>query len=321
MDSKIYYQIILFSFVLFSFLNLPDTVFANKDINTERLALYKKTSAVVSIPWYYLAAMDQYERNIKSDSEPEEIISIKFNKNLWYGPGNISSIKTSSIIPLFNGIGKDGNGDNIADISNDEDILYTAATLLSENGVAEEDIKISLWNYYQRDLSVKTILNIAEVYNKLQKIDLSDRHFPVDMSYNYSYNNTWGHRRGFGGNRIHEGTDIFASYGTPVKASTYGVVELKGWNIYGGWRIGIRDIHNIYHYYAHLNEYEENLQIGDVIEPGDSLGTVGSTGYGPPGTTGKFPPHLHYGMYRDNGKVEWSFDPYPYLKNWEQSTN
>ena len=155
----------------------------------------------------------------------------------------------------------------------------------------------------------------------MQKIDLPKRHFPVDMDYNYSYNNTWGHRRGFGGNRIHEGTDIFADFGTPVKASTYGVVELKGWNVYGGWRIGVRDIHNIYHYYAHLHQYDKELKIGDVVQPGETIGTVGSTGYGPPGTSGKFPPHLHYGMYRDNGKVEWSFDPYPYLKTWEQSEN
>src|SRR5699024_4751355 len=99
------------------------------------------------------------------------------------------------------------------------------------------------------------------------------------------------------------------------------LVELKGWNVYGGWRIGVRDIHNIYHYYAHLHQYDKELEIGYVVQPGETIGTVGSTGYVPPGTSGKFPPHLHYGMYRDNGKVEWSFDPYPYLKTWEQSDN
>lgn len=100
-----------------------------------------------------------------------------------------------------------------------------------------------------------------------------------------------------------------------MKSTTYGVVELMGWNLYGGWRIGIRDIYNIYHYYAHMNGYSEDLKVGQVVKPGDVLGSVGSTGYGPPGTSGKFPPHLHYGMYKDNGHSEWSFDPYPYLKN------
>lgn len=321
MYLKTYHPLSVCFLILICFILFPTHITAEQDMNEERLLLYKKTSAVTSIPWYYLAAMDQYERNIQSNEDKEEVISIQFDEHLWYGPGNISSITSPSIIAFFQGIGKDGNGDGTADIKNEEDRLYTAAVLLGKRGITEEDIKISLWDYYQRDLTVKTIMNIAKVYKKMQKIDLPKRHFPVDMDYNYSYNNTWGHRRGFGGNRIHEGTDIFADFGTPVKASTYGVVELKGWNVYGGWRIGVRDIHNIYHYYAHLHQYDKELEIGDVVQPGETIGTVGSTGYGPPGTSGKFPPHLHYGMYRDNGKVEWSFDPYPYLKTWEQSEN
>lgn len=158
------------------------------------------------------------------------------------------------------------------------------------------------------------------MFKKFNRIKLTDREFPVDTNYNYTYNNNWGDRRGFGGVRIHEGSDIFADYGTPVKATTYGVVELKGWNLYGGWRIGIRDINNIYHYYAHMSSYNDNIKVGQVVQPGDTLGKVGSTGYGPPGTSGKFPPHLHYGMYQDNGEKEWSFDPYPYLSKWERMT-
>jgi peptidoglycan LD-endopeptidase LytH len=221
-------------------------------------------------------------------------------------------------IGIFNGKGKDGNGDHRADPNNGEDALYTMAYIIKEYGHSEEDFKIALWNYYKRDLTVQTIKNTALVFKKFNHINLTDRDFPVAINYNYSYRNTWGDRRGFGGNRIHEGTDIFAGYGTPVHSTTYGVVELKGWNLYGGWRIGIRDIFNIYHYYAHLSGYEDNIKVGQIVKPGDVLGSVGSTGYGPPGTSGKFPPHLHYGMYKDNGYSEWSFDPYPYLRKWER---
>lgn len=264
--------------------------------------------------------MDQYERNIAQDKKDNTIIALQFEPIEWYGPGNIKQNKEAHIVNFFQGLGLDGNGDGHADLTNEEDRVYTAGVMLSKYGFTEDDIKISLWKHYKRDLTVKTIMNIAKVYQHFDSIILEKRDFPVDINYNYSYNNTWGDRRGFGGNRIHEGTDIFASYGTPVKATTYGIVELKGWNLYGGWRIGIRDIYNIYHYYAHLNNYKDDIKIGDVIQPGDVLGTVGSSGYGPPGTSGKFPPHLHYGMYRDNGNVEWSFDPYPYLKRWEQLT-
>jgi len=284
----------------------------------ERLALYKKTEALTQIPWYFIAAIDQYERNSLVDTSTEKIISISIPTEQWFGLGNHSMIMDEQMIDLFSGIGKDGDGDQKADPENPEDILFTMANILLTFGPTEDDIKIALFNYYQRDLTVKTIVNTAKVFQKFQKLNLTKRDFPVSISHNYSYRSTWGDRRGFGGLRIHEGTDIFAGYGTPVQSTTYGVVELMGWNLYGGWRIGIRDIYNIYHYYGHLNGYSDDIQVGQIVEPGDILGSVGSSGYGPPGTAGKFPPHLHYGMYKDNGYSEWSFDPYPYLKRWER---
>lgn len=286
-------------------------------IYTERMALYKKTEAITQVPWYFLAAIDQYERQIH-DLPDDTLVSIQFSLEDWFGIGNVNQIQDISIIEVFNGLGKDGDGNGKADPNNPEDVLYTTATRLLEIGPTIDDFKIALWKHYQRDLSVKTITNTAKVFKKFNDIQLTDRAFPVSVTHNYSYRSTWGDRRGFGGLRIHEGTDIFANYGTPVKATTYGVIELMGWNLYGGWRIGIRDIFNIYHYYGHLNGYNDEIKVGQVVQPGDILGSVGSSGYGPPGTSGKFPPHLHYGMYKDNGISEWSFDPYPYLRKWER---
>nr|WP_245975330.1 M23 family metallopeptidase [Oceanobacillus chungangensis] len=295
------------------------TAYAEEEsIYDKRMALFKKTEALTQIPWYYFAAIDNYERNIKDSSEPEQVISITFPSESWFGIGNPSSNMDVRSITFFDGIGVDGNDDGQADPTNAEDVLQTMANLLLEYGQTDEDIKIALWEYYQRDLTVQTIMNTAKVFQTYQSINLTDRDFPVSLQHNYSYRSTWGARRGFGGLRIHEGTDIFAGYGTPIKSTTFGVVELMGWNLYGGWRVGIRDIYNIYHYYAHMNGYSEGLKVGQVVKPGDVLGSVGSSGYGPPGTSGKFPPHLHYGMYKDNGYSEWSFDPYPYLQRWER---
>ncbi|HEY4602197.1 MAG TPA: M23 family metallopeptidase [Cerasibacillus sp.] len=287
-------------------------------IYKERLALYKKTEAITQLPWYFIAAIDQYERQIHKDLPDDQLISIKIPDILWYGLGNNSNVQDQQIIALFQGKGKDGNGDGKADIDDPEDILFTMAQLILEYGPTEDDVKIGLWNYYQRELTVQTIKNTARVFKKFQHVHLTERDFPVSLQHNYSYRSTFGDRRGFGGLRSHEGTDIFANYGTPVKSTTYGVVEMLGWNLYGGWRIGIRDIYNIYHYYAHLNGYADGIKLGDIVKPGDVLGSVGSSGYGPPGTSGKFPPHLHYGMYKDNGYSEWAFDPYPYLRRWER---
>lgn len=288
------------------------------------MSLYTKVETLTNIPWYVLAAIDQYERNVrhsrKDIPKANGSIEIYVKPEVWAGPLNPNMQDTNPrSIGLFGGIGEDGNGDQVADPTNDEDILYSFANYLQSYGSDLENLKIGLWDYYQRDKTVGLILGHMKLYKKYGHLDLDKHAFPVPLKHNYSYKNTWGDARGWGGRRIHEGTDIFANYGVPVRATCYGVVEMKGWNRYGGWRVGIRDIDNTYHYFAHLNGFADGLQTGQVVEPGQLIGSVGSSGYGPPGTAGKFPPHLHYGLYKDNGRTEWSFDPYPHLKSWERA--
>ena len=289
----------------------------------ERMAMYIQFQNHI-VPWYHLAAIDQYERNIQSVRSDipkrESVISIQFSKEYWVGTLNPVKDDTSPFsIKYFGGVGLDGNGDGVANFDDDEDIMLTMTNFLSEYGPTIEDFKIALWEYYKNEITVNQILTIAKLYQEFDTIDLDTHVFPVPVrGYNYSYRGTWGANRGWGGRRIHEGTDIFAGYSTPVVSTSYGVVEVMGWNEFGGWRVGIRDNHNTYHYYAHLSYFNKDLKIGDVVEPGTTLGGVGSSGYGKEGTSGKFPPHLHYGMYKFNGRTEWAFDPYPSLVQWEK---
>ncbi|TYR78684.1 peptidoglycan DD-metalloendopeptidase family protein [Priestia megaterium] len=295
-----------------------------EELVKRRMELYHQMEAVSTIPWYYFAGIDQYERNIRRSHKdiPREkgAISIYFPPEKWAGSLNPDLHDTNpSTIALLGGIGQDGNGDGKADQFNDEDLLFTVANYLQTFGVTKDYIKLGLWNYYHRAKAVEIILGNAKIFQTYGTINLKGTSFPVPLRSNYSYRSTWGDARGWGGRRIHEGTDIFADYGVPVQSPCYGIVEIKGWNKYGGWRIGIRDLNNNYHYLAHLSGFSKGLKVGQIVEPGTLIGGVGSSGYGPPGTSGKFPPHLHYGMYKDNGKNEWSFDPYPLLKSWERA--
>ncbi|MBD7939383.1 M23 family metallopeptidase [Cytobacillus sp. Sa5YUA1] len=287
------------------------------------MALYERIEAVTTIPWYYLAAIDQYERNVRQSRrdlpKAEGITGIYFKPEEWVGFTNPNiNDEDPKTIKFFNGIGFDGDGDGKASLHSDDDVLYAFANFLLRYGTDYENIKIGIWNYYKRDKSVRIIMGKAKLYQNYGRLDLDEHVFPVPIGTHYSYRSTWGSARGWGGRRIHEGTDIFADYGLPVRATSYGIVEMKGWNKYGGWRVGIRDINNNYHYYAHLSGFSDELKVGQVVEPGKVIGGVGSSGYGPKGTSGKFPPHLHYGMYKDNGYTEWSYDPYPHLKLWER---
>ncbi len=309
------------------FLNTNDTSAAEKlsdeEIHTKRMELFQKSEALTHIPWYYLAAVDQYERSLrfarKDRDKPSSLISIYMEPEKWIGPLNPNrEDENPKTIALFHGVGRDGNFDGRASLKSDEDVLASFTDFILQYGIDRENFKLALWDYYKRDKTISIIMGNAKIYKQYGTIHLNQKAFPLPLRSHYSYRNTWGDARGWGGRRIHEGTDLFADYGVPVRATSYGIIEMKGWNRYGGWRIGIRDINNTYHYFAHLSGFAKDLKVGQAVEPGMVIGGVGSSGYGPPGTSGKFPPHLHYGMYKDNGFTEWSFDPYPHLRMWER---
>ena len=297
---------------------------SQQEIVEQRMTYYVQFEDLL-VPWYLLAAIDQYERNIQAVRQDipkrDSVIAIQFSEQFWSGELNpIQKDHMPSSIQYFGGQGLDGNQDGIASINNDEDIMYTMSHYLKKLAVTKDDVKLALWEYYKDEKIINQIMTIAKLYKHCNSIQIDQHVFPIPKQYNYSYKSTWGASRGWGGRRIHEGTDIFASYGTPIRSTSYGIVEVIGWNEFGGWRIGIRDHHNSYHYYAHLAYNNEGLKIGDIVEPGTVIGYVGSSGYGKEGTSGKFPPHLHYGVYKFDGRHEWAFDPYPSLVRWEKQS-
>jgi len=283
-----------------------------------RMELYEQFEYASGVPWFHIAAVDQYERNISTFKESDLTyprISIKFSNELWSGALSPANYETSSSkIALFGGIGLDGDSDGIADIHNEDDVMYTLVKYL----LLFESFETALHNLYQNDDAVRIILSIAKLFEHYERIDLDERVFPIALWQPYSYSNGYGAARGWGGRRSHEGIDIFANYGTSVVSTSYGVIEVIGWNEYGGFRIGIRDMYNTYQYYAHLQGFAKGLEVGMIVEPGQHLGTVGSTGYGPVGTSGKFDPHLHFGLYKFDGLREWAFNPYTHLIKWEK---
>ncbi|WP_353947552.1 M23 family metallopeptidase [Sporolactobacillus sp. Y61] len=285
----------------------------------ERKALYLKTSALTGVPWEFLAGCDQYARMSTRKQTSEPLIALHFSKREWAGLANPNEEDQNPLsIAFFGGSGLDGNGDGKSDRENPEDRLFAFAQWIAAEGPGQDNNRIAAWKFFRRGKAVEMIDGFSRLYSHYNTLDLSAHAFPLSLAAHYDYQSTWGSRRGWGGLRIHEGTDLFADYGTPVRSTGYGIIEMIGWNKYGGWRIGIRDIRGNYHYFAHLKGYAPHLQKGHIVEPGQEIGYVGSSGYGPPGTMGKFPPHLHYGLYLDNGKTEFSVDPYPVLRVWER---
>ncbi|OKP70623.1 peptidase M23 [Paenibacillus sp. P3E] len=302
------------------------TVSDKDTLSARRKELYDQMSAATGVAWFRFAAIDQYERTIakkkSGTAEPANprLTGISIPAPVWCGPLNPDQAdQAPQSIGFFGGLGKDGSGDGVADPGNDADVLYSMARHLMKYGDSASDFNIGVWEYYHNGRAAQRVAQFAKLYEHFGRLDLSGSAFPLPVGSLYSYHSTWGTGRSWGGARIHEGTDLFTPHGMTVRSTCFGIVETKGWNRYGGWRIGIRDIENRYHYYAHLAGYEKSLSRGDIVAPGQTIGWVGSSGYGNPGTQGKFPPHLHYGIYRDRGITEWAFDPYPLLKQWENA--
>lgn len=307
------------------FINICFRTITYAEVNQveERINYYHEYAFKTNLSWNLIAAIDQYERNTKNYRsycpKEDEVISVCIDPKIWSGVNNpIIEDNNPLTINMFHGMGIDANEDGFADRLNPHDRLYSLLTYIIDYGYSFGKVEEALFNYYNTDKGVQIIFEISKLFKKYNTFELSKRVFPIPKYYIASWSNNFGTARSYGGYRSHEGIDIFAHYGTPVVSTAYGIIEIMGWNNYGGYRIGIRDMYNTYEYYAHLNKYAPNLKVGDIVEVGQVIGYVGSTGYGKEKTSGKFPPHLHFGFYKFDGKKEWSFNPYPYLKRWEK---
>jgi murein DD-endopeptidase MepM/ murein hydrolase activator NlpD len=116
--------------------------------------------------------------------------------------------------------------------------------------------------------------------------------FPVQPP--YAYSDTYGADRmnGTTFQHQHQGVDIFAREGTPVIATKRGVVYSIGVARLGGNRLWLKDADGNCYYYAHLQAFASTIYERKIVEAGEFLGTVGTTGNAR-GT----PPHTHFEIH------------------------
>ncbi len=99
---------------------------------------------------------------------------------------------------------------------------------------------------------------------------------------------------------FHEGVDLAADYGEPIRAAAAGTVVFAGWDGGFGMKVDI-DHGNGYHtWYAHMSRFA--VSAGQRVYKGEVIGAVGATGF----ATG---PHLHYQVMYDGTPI----DPTPFL--------
>lgn len=93
----------------------------------------------------------------------------------------------------------------------------------------------------------------------------------------------------------HSGLDIAAPIGTPITAPAKGIITNTGNYFFNGNSVFLDHGRGLITGYFHMNDI--SVRVGQSVESGDLLGTVGETGR----VTG---PHLHWNVYLNRIKVD-----------------
>lgn len=126
--------------------------------------------------------------------------------------------------------------------------------------------------------------------------------FPVAGKATYSHD--WWFPRFGPGWRLHEGTDIFAAAGTPVRAPADGTARIRNGGL-GGLSVYVIEPDGTYYYLAHLAGTAADLVDGGSVRTGQVVGFTGDSGNAAGGLA-----HVHFEVHPGGGGP---IDPKPVL--------
>lgn len=224
--------------------------------------------------------------DIASQSEDVKInwIDILAYLGAKYG-GNFSSYKSKDLDSIVNRL---KSGEKIEDIT--KDMKYFSYYREAYGAVLDGFVgNYSVEEKDEKGNIVKTEKYGLKVYS------------PIAKTFPFSHYDDFGATRTYGYKRQHLGHDMIAAVGTPVISVEEGIVEVMGWNQYGGWRVGIRSLDGKrYYYYAHLRKdrpFNDLIKEGEKVNAGDVIGYVGRTGYSTKENVNNIEDnHLHFGI-------------------------
>ncbi len=130
-------------------------------------------------------------------------------------------------------------------------------------------------------------------------------HFPVAGGANWR--DDWLEARFGPPFHLHQGTDIFADRGTPVRAVFDGVVRFEDGGL-GGKAAYVTLPDGTFYYMAHLESFSRKFSSGAAVKQGDVVGYVGDSGNAAGGGT-----HVHFEVHPRGGAA---VNPKPILDGW-----
>jgi hypothetical protein len=106
---------------------------------------------------------------------------------------------------------------------------------------------------------------------------------------------------------LHQGTDIFAAFDTPVRAPADGVVRFAEEGV-GGKSAYVTAADGTFYYMTHLKAFAPGVASGRRVTRGTVVGLVGDSGNAKGG-----PPHVHFEIHPQGGAA---VNPKPFLDRW-----
>ncbi len=112
-----------------------------------------------------------------------------------------------------------------------------------------------------------------------------------------SYSHDWWFPRFGPGWRLHKGTDVFAPFGTGVRAPVDGRVRITNGGL-GGLSVYVIEPSGTYWYLTHLSGVAPGLVEGASVTTGQIVGFVGTSG-----NAAGTPPHVHIQIHPGGGEA------------------
>jgi hypothetical protein len=264
--------------------DVPDAPQAVADIPADYLVLYRDAAARFGLDWPVLAAVGKVETNHgrnRNGCDP----------NYAGARGPMQFLE-----PTFVHAAKLAGLED-PDICDPADAIPAAAAYLKSNG-APTDWQRALYRYNPADWYPPLVMGWAERYGYgtrvVRPVDggrISQGFGPTSFALEPP--------RCFEGrcyDHFHDGIDVAAHLGTPVRAIAAGRVTIAGRVAGGAVLVEIEHAPGVFSRYGHL-EPGPAVRVGESVSAGELVGSIGLTG----NTTG---PHLHFEIYASGQPVD-----------------
>jgi len=122
-----------------------------------------------------------------------------------------------------------------------------------------------------------------------------------------TWSDDWLYPRFFPSFHLHQGVDLFAVSGTPLRAPFDGVLKYTDGAV-GGMAAYVTQPDGTFAYMAHMSAYAPGKVVGQAVRQGEVVGYVGDSGDAKGGA-----PHCHFEMHPRGGAA---VPPKPFVDAW-----